>query len=171
MLLVRRRGFDEFRLGIAGAIRCAINPVKHQCVQMGVEIGGTAKALDQGDGTSGGLLPFDTCLFDEMGVNRAVDNAQHRGDEFGVYGEQAPQRYGERQHPLAHRHARQDVVHQGGGGLDHSAGAARGADASAFAAERHQCVACTAVAGQAQKAVGEDAALKIGLEFVFDELR
>ena len=89
MLLVRRRGFDEFRLGIAGAIRCAINPVKHQCVQMGVEIGGTAKALDQGDGTSGGLLPFDTCLFDEMdfgsaaggrvkGVGRNAERFRHK---------------------------------------------------------------------------------------------
>ena len=45
-----------------------------------------------------------------------MDGVQHRGDEFGVDSKEAPQRYRERQHPLAHRHARQDVVHQIGGG-------------------------------------------------------
>jgi uncharacterized membrane protein (DUF4010 family) len=78
-----------------------------------------------------------------------------------------PLRYG----ALTHGHARNDVVHQIRGRLRHAARAARRADAAPLAAKGHQRVARAALAAQAQKAVGQDATIEIGLEFVFDELR
>ena len=71
------------------------------------------------------------------------------------------QRYRERQHPLAHGYAGQNVVYQVGCGLGHAPCAARGADAPPLATERDQGVACAVVAGQAQEAFGEDAAVEI----------
>lgn len=41
-------------------------------VQVGVEVGSTAKALDEGDGAGGGLLAFDARFFDEMAVDGAA---------------------------------------------------------------------------------------------------
>ena len=46
------RDFDEHR-PFCGDLA---NPIKHQRVQMRIEIGRTAKALDQGDGAGGGVL-------------------------------------------------------------------------------------------------------------------
>ncbi len=73
-------------------------------------------------------------------------------------------------HPLAHRYARQNVVHQVGGRLRHSSRAARRTDAAPLATERDQRVTRAALAGQAHEFAGEDAAIQIGGEFVFDEL-
>jgi hypothetical protein len=72
---------------------------------------------------------------------------------------------------LPHRHARQNVVLQIGGGLGHAPRAARRADAAPFAAKGDERVARAAVAGQAQEPVGEYAAVEVGVELVFDELR
>ena len=85
------RDFDEHR-PFCGDLA---NPIKHQRVQMRIEIGRTAKALDQGDGAGGGVLPLNARLFDEVAVEGTVDDLQHRGDEVEVDGKQAAQRYGE----------------------------------------------------------------------------
>jgi hypothetical protein len=53
----------------------------------------------------------------------------------------------------------------------HAPRAARRANAAPLATERHQCVARAGVAGEAQEALGENAAVEIRLEFVFDEWR
>ncbi len=63
------------------------------------------------------------------------------------------------EHPLAHRHMGDDVVHQMGGGLCHATGTARRAKATPLAAEGDQLVVSKVTAVQAQKAVGQDAAL------------
>lgn len=163
-----RRGFDEYRRALA---RRAVDPVERQCVQVRVQIRRTAKALDEGDGATGGFVTFDLGLPDEKRLDGAVDDAQRRCQQFRVHGEQAAQRYGERQHPLPHRHARQDAVYQVGRCLGHSSRAARRTDAAPLATERDQGVARAALAGQAQEAIGEYAAVEVGIEFVFDELR
>ena len=45
-----------------GALAAAIHPVEHQAMQMDVEIGRGAKALDEGDGTGIGFAAFEPCL-------------------------------------------------------------------------------------------------------------
>jgi hypothetical protein len=67
------------------------------------------------------------------------------------------------------RDARQDVVHQIRCNLGDSASAARGADSASLTAKRHQGIAGAGLAVQSQEAVHKDAALKVGVKFVFDE--
>ena len=55
--------------------------------------------------------------------------------------------------------------------LGHAPRAARRTDAAPLATERDERVARAAVAGQAQESMGKDAALEIGVELVFDEVR
>jgi hypothetical protein len=70
----------------------------------------------------------------------------------------------DRQHPLAHRQAGEDVIAQVRCGLGHSARVARGADAAAFAREGHQIVLTAVVATYPRKAVGKDAAFEVFAE-------
>jgi hypothetical protein len=56
-------------------------------------------------------------------------------------------------------------------GLRHAPGPARGAKATALAAEGQQLVVAAILAAQAQEAVGQDAAFQEGVELVSDELR
>ena len=69
-----RRGFDEHGC----FLHCAVNAIKHQRVQVGVQIGRAAKALDHGDSAAGGVFAFEVGLLDEVGIDRAVNEAQHR---------------------------------------------------------------------------------------------
>ena len=61
------------------------------------------------------------------------------------------------------------MFHQMGRSLCLAPRAARGADAAAFAGEGHQFLLVAAVAAQAQKAVGEDAAGQKRFELVDDK--
>ena len=69
MRLVHRcsLGFSSFsaNLQLAQATLAAIKAVKHETMQMYVEIGGGAKALDQGDRTGVGFAVFESRLFDQ----------------------------------------------------------------------------------------------------------
>ena len=71
----------------------------------------------------------------------------------------------------AHRHVRDDVVHQVRRRLRHPPGPARGAEPAPLAAERQQLVMPAVAAAQAQEAVGQDAAFEESVELVFDEPR
>ena len=62
------------------------------------------------------------------------------------------------------------MVDQVGRGLRHAPRAARGAEPSALATERHQLVVAAVGAAQAQETVRQDAALEEGVELVLDEL-
>ena len=86
-------------------------------------------------------------------------------------GQQQPQRDRQRQHPLAHRHMGDDVVHQVSGGLCHAPGSARRAKAAPLAGEGYKLVVAAFAATQAQEAVGQDAAFEEGVELVLDKLR
>ena len=89
-----RTGLDEHRHAIGAA---PVHPVQHQAVQVDVQVGGGAEALH---------------------------HLQHRRHQLGLCGQQQSQRDRQREHPLAHRHVRDDVIHQVGGGLRHSPGTA-----------------------------------------------
>jgi hypothetical protein len=64
-----------------------------------------------------------------------------------------------------------DVVHQVSGGLCHTPGSARRAEAAELATEGDQLVMAAVAAAQAQEAEGQDAAFEESVELVFDELR
>jgi hypothetical protein len=57
---------------------------------------------------------------------------------------EGPEAFGNGEHELAHRHVRNDVVHQVGGGLGHALGVTGGAGASALAGKGHEEVITTA---------------------------
>lgn len=90
-----------------------IDPIEHQAVQVNVQVGGGAKALDEGDGAGGGCATFDAHLLDQMRRNHPVDDLQYRCEQFGVDCEEAAQRDRKRQHPLPHRHFGDDAIDHG----------------------------------------------------------
>ena len=66
-----------------------------------------------------------------------------------------------RQHPLAHRQARQNVIGQVRRCLHHALGVARRANATALAGEGHKVVVSAVITTGTRKAVRKDAALQV----------
>ena len=81
---------------------------------MNCEIGCGTEALDQGDGARVSSAVFQPRLLDQKAGDNAVDDVRHGREPFGMGGEQDAQRDREREHPLAHRLARDDVIDQMG---------------------------------------------------------
>ena len=63
-------------------------------MQMDVQIGGRAKALDERDRVGVGRAPFQPRLLEQKSCNDPVDDAQHRREQPGMGGEQNTQRNG-----------------------------------------------------------------------------
>ena len=89
----------------------------------------------------------------------------------GVSSEQDAQRDRKRQHPLAHRHARDDMIDQVGGSLCHAPRPARGAKPSPLARKGYELLMAAVPTAQPQEAVGENAAVEKGVKLLFDKLR
>ena len=70
------------------ALSAPIHAIEHQTVQMDVQIGGRTKSLYQCDRTGVGCGAFQTCLLEQKTCDDAVDDAQHRREQFGVRGDQ-----------------------------------------------------------------------------------
>ena len=75
--------------------RRLVNPIEPQAVQVNVQIRRRAKTLDECYRAGARLRSFAACLLDEVAGDGALDHRQHQCQQFGVYGEQAAQRYGE----------------------------------------------------------------------------
>ena len=133
-------------------------------MQMDVQVGGRAKALDESDRARVGCATFQSRLLDQKARDNPVDNRQHRREQFGMGGEEDAQRNGKREHPLPYRHARDDAIDQVRGALSPAPGAARGAKPAALAGKRHQLLMGALGAAQAQKSVRQNAAFEKGLE-------
>ena len=123
-------------------------------MQMNIEIGRGAKALDEGDGAGLSLGPCQPGVFDHKGREGAVDHLQHGRQELGLRGEQMPQRDGKRDDPLSYRYVRDNLLDEVGGGFRHTAGATGGTKPSPFTGEGHQFLMGTVPAAQAQKSMG-----------------
>jgi len=132
---------------------------------------GRTEALDERDRTAVSLAAFASRLFDQKGGNDAVDDEQHGREQIGMGGQQDAQRDRKREHPLAHRHARDHTVDQVGSALRHAPRPTRGAKPAPLTRKRNQLLVCTLRAAQAHKTVGEDAAFEKGIELAFDKLR
>jgi hypothetical protein len=63
------------------------------------------------------VLTYDTA---SDSTNCPVDDLQYRREKFGMDCEEAAQWDRKRQHPLAQRHARNDVINQLGGAFRHA---------------------------------------------------
>ena len=114
-------------------------------------------------------------LIEKKAREHAMHDLQHGRYQLRLRGQQQAKRnrqpHDPNEHPLAHRHMGDDVVHQVRSGLCHAAGAARRAKAAPLAAEGDQFVVAAVNAAQPQEAVGQDAALEEGAELVLHELR
>ena len=163
--LVVRRGHFQKNGHTVGA--APVHAVQHQAVQVNVEIGRRAEALDQHDRAAVGLVCLDPSLPEQVARDDAVHHLQHRRHQrhqLGLCSQQQAQRDGQpnlgNPHPLAHRHARNDVLAQVGRRLRHAPRAARRTEAASLAAERQQLVVAAVTAMQAQKAVGQDGRIR-----------
>ena len=92
------------------------------------------------------------CLIRKRG-NDPVDHLQQRREQLRLGGEQNAQRDRKRQHPLAHRHRRDDVIDQVGGAFRHAPRAAGGAKPAPLAGKRDQLLMGALGAAQAKKPV------------------
>ena len=92
---------------MAAAISAAaVHTVQHQTMQVDVEVGRRAEALDQRDRAALTLAGAQPDIGQQMARDHTLHPLQHRRDELGLRGQQHAQRDGQRQHPLAHRHVR-----------------------------------------------------------------
>ena len=124
--------------------------------------------LDQRDRAAVGLVCPETGLPEQVAREHAVHDLQHGRQQLGLRGQQQAQRdrqpHDPNEHPLAHRHMGDDVVHQVRGRLRHAPCAARWAKVSPLAGEGYKLVMPAVTAAQAQEAVRENAALEEGVE-------
>jgi hypothetical protein len=89
----------------------------------------------------------------------------------GVGLQEVSQPLGHREYPLPNRQARNDVVGEMRGSLDHAAGITRRADAAPLTGKGDQKIVPAAGAARAGEAVGEDAAFEVAAKFPFDMSR
>ena len=94
--------------------------VEHQTVQMDVQVSGRAESLYQRDRAGVGCGALQASLLAQKPRDDAVDDAQHRREQLGVYHEQQGPRGRKRQHPLPDRHARDDLIDQVRSALRHA---------------------------------------------------
>jgi hypothetical protein len=80
--------------------------------------------LDQRDGTAVSLVGLRARLLEQESGDHAVHDLQHGCNQLGLCCQQQAQRDGQTEDPLAHRHMRDDVVHQVRRRLCHAPGAA-----------------------------------------------
>ena len=104
-----RTHLDEGRRAIGAA---AVHAIQHQAVQVDVEVGRRLEALDQRDGAAVALVGLELGSVQQMARDHALHHLQRRRDQLGLRGQQHAQRDRQRQHPLPHRHMRDDVVDQ-----------------------------------------------------------
>jgi len=105
----------------------------------------------------------------EPGENGADEDRHHRTAERVIEREHVPQPRRQTQHPLPHRHAWKDVIHQVRGPVRHAAAATARTEAAPFAREGHQSVFAAGGAAKPRKAGRETAARQEIAELALDK--
>jgi hypothetical protein len=162
------------RMEAQGAVRPGrVDAVEQQRVEVDVQVEGVAEALDEGDRAA--LAVDDAPLLArtplERREDRAHEDSQHGARERRVVGEAVAEREGQREHPLPHGNLGQHPLDQVRCRVRHAPGAARRAEASAFAGEGDDAVESALVAVDAHEAVGKDPAAQEAPELALDEAR
>ena len=121
---------------------------------MDVQIGGRSEALDQRDGAGGGFGALESRLLDQKCRNDPVDDLQDGREQVRMCSEETTKRDRKREHSLAHRHPRDDVIDQVGGGFCHAPGAASGQKPRRLQEKATSFSWPQSAAAQAQKTVG-----------------
>src|SRR5438876_5105351 len=98
-------------------------------------------------------------------------HAEHRAAELVVPGQEVAQAIGQRQHPLAHGHVRENAIHEVRGQLRHTPPATARTEAPPLAREGHQALEGTAFASNAREPSAERAAGQELSELALDEPR
>jgi len=96
---------------------------------------------------------------------------QDRAERLGIALQKVAQALRDRQHPLAYRQRREDLVHQMRRHLSHAPGVARGTQRAALARKRDQKIVSALPAPGAGEAVGEDAAFEAAAKLPLHVLR
>jgi hypothetical protein len=72
------------------------------------------------------------------------------------------------QHPLPHRHPRQDLVGESGRGVGHAPSHTTGTKRASLAGERDDAIFAAVLASHTQEPVSENAAPEIGAQLLLD---
>jgi hypothetical protein len=99
-------------------------PVHHAQVEMVVWVQRRAETMQEAHGADGGRIWSGGAGLPEGGLKSPEQDVQHGRGGPGPVVQEGPQAFGDREHPLAHGHVREDVIHHVGGGLGHVAGSA-----------------------------------------------
>lgn len=125
-----------------------------------------AESLDHGDAASLALRPADEPLV--VRLDRLDGDPVHPLHEVGPPGEQVAAWPGDREHPLAHGHARKETFHPAICSFGHAAAAAADAEPSGLAGEGHQAMVPAVTALEPREALGRIAALDVPLDLADD---
>ena len=140
-------------------------PFQRHDVEVNVEVEQTTEPLDERDRAP---APAPDARHPALpGGERSQEDPQHLPAQSATTREQEAHPEGKREDPLPGRHVREHPIDQVRCGFVHSPGAARGADASAFARESHQQLV-PALAADAGEAAGEDPTVEVTRELALD---
>jgi hypothetical protein len=112
------------------AARCSGTPAarsrrdthrRARALEMNIEIARRAEALDQRHGARRAARTSEPGFLENASQDRAVHDAEHLRQRFGVSCKQEPQRERQREHPLAQRLLREHFVRQQCGAVPSSA--------------------------------------------------
>jgi len=109
------------------------NALDGEAVEVHLRIEQRAKAVDEGHRADPGIRARRRAGAAQGLFHDAQENAQHQRLDRPIMLEVITQPLGNRQHPLADRQSRKNVVGQVGGGFDHPPGVAGGTDTTALA--------------------------------------
>jgi len=157
----------EFR-DITGILGRLEHPVDDATMVMDVPVEGGTEAVNEAHRPEAGMRRGPGTVLSQMGLDHAQEDVQHGTSRHGLALQEVTQALGHREHPLAHRQGREDVIHQMRRGLRHATGVARGAQPAPLTRERNEKILPTVRAAGAGETVGENAALKVTTKFAFD---
>ena len=124
--------------------------------------------MQEGDGAEPGVVRGERTGGLQGRADDAEQDAERGAGKRGIAREKGADPLGQGEPPLAQGERGQDVVGEVGGDLDHAAGIAGGADATALAREGDEALGGAGVAADARETVGENTAAQVGAKVVLD---
>ena len=143
---------------ITGILDRLEHPVDDTAVVVNVAVERRTEAVDEAHRFEARLRRGPGTVLSHMGLDHAQEDVPHGTRRYGLALQEVAQPLGHREHPLAHRQGREDVIDQVGGGLGHAPGVARGAECSPFARKGDQEIMPAVRTSGAGEAIGKDAA-------------